>query len=184
LNSRHANVMMRLLWEVQSYDGSVHYDVLVSSRGGETISLSLSLARSLPWPLRGILRWTEADLVQVNGRRLTIESATCFLDVLWNKIPLMEKIVDLCLLKDELERERLLSMTMRCKMVWTHCGELMAYTPQRPPRAGCASAGSLSSSWKVWCQSIWHTSVFSNVRLLAKLPDTSTPACTSWTSRV
>jgi putative peptide maturation system protein len=105
LNSRHADVMMRLLWEVQSYDGSVHYDVLVSSRGGETISLSLSPARSLPWPLRGILRWTEADLVQVNGRRLTIESATCFLDVLWNKIPLMEKIIDLCLLKDELERE-------------------------------------------------------------------------------
>jgi NAD(P)H-hydrate repair Nnr-like enzyme with NAD(P)H-hydrate dehydratase domain len=34
LNSRHADVMMRLLWEVQSYDGSVHYDVLVSSRGG------------------------------------------------------------------------------------------------------------------------------------------------------
>src|ERR1700704_6061457 len=70
VEANHPEVRMQLLWEVESYDNSVHYDVLVRPESGDTISISVCRDHALPWPLRGVGRWTEANLVQVNGRML------------------------------------------------------------------------------------------------------------------
>src|SRR5689334_2787862 len=85
LQARHRDVEMELLWEEEAYDHSLHYDVLMRSRGKGTVSISFATDRGLPWPLRGVKRSTDANLLQVNGKMLTMEDAFTFLDVLWNE---------------------------------------------------------------------------------------------------
>ena len=102
----HPELSMQLLWEVEAYDNSLHYDVIiVRPKTGDTVSISVCQDRALPWPLRGVLRWTEANVVQVNGRMLTMEDTVGFLDVLWDEAPLMERMVNACLIRQELERD-------------------------------------------------------------------------------
>lgn len=102
--ARHPGLPMELVWEEESYDGSLHYDVLVRGKDGTTLSVSLNNDGALPWPLRGVRRWSDADLAQVNGRILKIQEAVGFLDVLWNEAPVMERVVNVCLLRDELDQ--------------------------------------------------------------------------------
>jgi putative peptide maturation system protein len=104
LQARHLGVELELVWEEESFDHSFHYDLLVRPEGGDTVSMSVARERALPWPLRGVRRFTEANLVQVNGRMLTMERAVGFLDVLWNEAPIHERMIDSCLVREELER--------------------------------------------------------------------------------
>jgi len=104
VQARHPETVMELVWELESYDHSFHYDVLVRPGTGPTLSMSVCRDQSLPWPLRGVRRWTDANLVQVNGRMLTMEDAVAFLDVLWNEAPILERIVEACLIREELEK--------------------------------------------------------------------------------
>src|SRR4051794_17480171 len=64
---RHPDLAIDLLAEEQAYDNSVHYDLLLRRVGEGTVSLSYCPERAIPWPLRGVHRWTEADLVRVNA---------------------------------------------------------------------------------------------------------------------
>lgn len=105
LATAHPGIHMQLLWNTEAYDESVHYDVLVHPDHGDTVSVSLSSNHALPWPLRGIQRWTEANLVQVNGQTLTVEGAIGLLDVLWNEAPVMERMVNACLIREQLARD-------------------------------------------------------------------------------
>jgi putative peptide maturation system protein len=108
VEAEHPEVSMQLLWEVEAYDGSLHYDVLVRPSDGSTVSISICRDRALPWPLRGIRRWSEANLVQVDGRVLTMEDAVLFLDVMWNEAPIMQRMIDACIIRDELTRSPIL----------------------------------------------------------------------------
>src|SRR5262245_49738026 len=63
LQEQHPETGVDLLWEEEAYDQSVHYDALLRLSGEGTISLSFCPERALPWPLRGVQRWSEADLV-------------------------------------------------------------------------------------------------------------------------
>lgn len=54
--------------------------------------------------MRGVHHYSEANVVQVNGRTMTMEEAVVFLDVIWNKAPLMEQMLNTCLVKAELEK--------------------------------------------------------------------------------
>jgi putative peptide maturation system protein len=96
---------LELLWEEEPYDGSVHYDLLLRDVDRATISMSYCPDRALPWPLRGVHRFSEANILQVNGRMLTMEEAVTHLDALWNEAPLMQRMVDACLIREELERQ-------------------------------------------------------------------------------
>lgn len=104
LQARHREVELELVWEEEAYDHSLHYDVLLRKAGTGTVSISFAGERGLPWPLRGVKRWSDANLLQVNGKMLTMEEAVTFLDVLWNHAPLMERMVNACLVREELER--------------------------------------------------------------------------------
>src|SRR5688572_29613622 len=66
VQQQHAETPMELLWEEEAFDGFVHYDTLLRLPEGGTVSLSFCPARALPWPLRGLHRWSDADLVRVN----------------------------------------------------------------------------------------------------------------------
>jgi hypothetical protein len=49
------------------------------------VSLSFCPDEELPWPLRGVGRWSDKDLVRVNNTLLRVEDAIAFLDFIWNE---------------------------------------------------------------------------------------------------
>jgi len=103
IQSEHPDIGLELVWEQESFDGSLHYDVLVRADGA-TVSVSFCRDGALPWPLRGVRRWSDADLMQVNGRILTMQDAVALLDVVWREAPILERLVDVSLIRDELDQ--------------------------------------------------------------------------------
>ena len=104
VRDRHPGTSIDVVWEDQAFDGSMHYDALIRPPGGRTISLSVCAATELPWPLRGLQRWRDSDLLRVNGIALPVASAIAQLDVLWEKTQLMQRLVDSCLIEEALRR--------------------------------------------------------------------------------
>jgi putative peptide maturation system protein len=106
LRGPHADTRMQLLWDQQAYDGSVHYDLLLEPKGGGgTVSLSWCPDSAVPWPLRGVHRWSDAELLRVNSVVLRVEDAVTFLDCVWREAPLRTRMIDVCLIREELARE-------------------------------------------------------------------------------
>src|SRR6185295_2519935 len=64
LQKQYSGVGMQLIWEEETYDRSVHYDALINLPDEGTISISYCDDRAKPWPLRGVHRWSDADLVR------------------------------------------------------------------------------------------------------------------------
>jgi putative peptide maturation system protein len=105
LQGRFPELQLDLLWEEEAYDQSVHYDVLVHHPGEGTVSLSWCPDRSLPWPLRGARRWSEADLVRVNEVVLKVDQAVACLDFIWDEARIVDRLVNVCLIQETLEKE-------------------------------------------------------------------------------
>jgi putative peptide maturation system protein len=94
-----------LLWEEETYDGSVHYDALLSRAGQGTFSVSYCAERGVPWPMRGVHRWREGDLVRVNETVLTVDRAIANLDFIWDEAPIVERLINACLIDQALTRD-------------------------------------------------------------------------------
>jgi len=95
---------MELLWELEPYDHSVHYDVLLRHSADCTVSLAVSGGRALPWPMRGVQRWSDSDLVRVNNTLLRVEQAIGLLDFIWDEARIATRLVDACLIQEELRK--------------------------------------------------------------------------------
>src|SRR3989442_1755928 len=98
LQKSHPDIEMDLLWEEEAYDQSVHYDILLCLSGEGTVSLSFCPDRILPWPLRGVHRWGERDLVRVNNTLLKVDQAIACLDFIWDEAPIINRLVNVCLI--------------------------------------------------------------------------------------
>jgi putative peptide maturation system protein len=107
LRGRHPGLTIDLLAEEEAFDQSIHYDALLQCSGQGTVSLSYCPERAVPWPLRGVHRWDEADLVQVNTNVLRVDAAIACLDFIWNEAPTIERLVNMCIMQEELDREPL-----------------------------------------------------------------------------
>jgi putative peptide maturation system protein len=108
VRARHAQTSIELVWEDQSFDGSLHYDALVRPAGeNKTVSISVCPDDALPWALRGLHRWRDSDLLRVNGVTMAVEQAVSQLDVLWEKAPLMQRLIDSCIIEGELQRRNI-----------------------------------------------------------------------------
>jgi putative peptide maturation system protein len=107
LRGRHPGLAIDLLAEEEAFDQSIHYDALLQSSGQGTVSLSYCPERAVPWPLRGVHRWNEGDLVQVNANVLQVGTAIACLDFIWNEAPTIERLVNMCIIQEELDREPL-----------------------------------------------------------------------------
>ncbi len=105
MRSRHPATSIDLVWEEQAFDSSRHYDALVRPQGFRgTVSLSVCHDDTLPWPLRGLQPWRDSELLRVNGTVMPVENAIQQLDLLWQRKPLMQRLVDSCLIESELQR--------------------------------------------------------------------------------
>jgi putative peptide maturation system protein len=105
LRARHPGAEIEVVWEEQAFDRSMHYDALIRPPGGATISMSVCPDSELPWPLRGLQRWKDSDLVRVNTTVMSVADAIAKIDVLWEKAPLMQRVIDSCLIEEALARE-------------------------------------------------------------------------------
>lgn len=105
LRGGHPDLQIDLLAEQEAFDESIHYDALLRRAGEGTISLSWCPERAIPWPLRGVHRWSEGDLVRVNGRVLQVDAAMACLDFIWDEMHVIQRLVDMCIMQEELERE-------------------------------------------------------------------------------
>ena len=52
----------------------------------------------------GVRRWNEGDLVRVNAKVLQMEAAIC-LDFIWDEATTMERLVNLSVIREELDRQ-------------------------------------------------------------------------------
>ncbi len=105
VRERHPETPVDLVWEEEAYDGAVHYDALLQLPDSGTVALSYCADRGLPWPLRGVHRWSDADLVRVNATILKVDQAIGCLDFLWEDRRLMDRLVNVCLIEEELSRD-------------------------------------------------------------------------------
>jgi putative peptide maturation system protein len=100
----HAPVAIDLVWEEEACDESVHYDALLHLEGVGTVSLSFCPAGALPWPLRGVQRLNDKDLLRVNRTLISVSEAVAMLDFIWGEAPILERLINLALIREELER--------------------------------------------------------------------------------
>lgn len=92
----------RVVSSREEYDSSRHFDVLLSDADG-TYTVSFAPPDGLPWPLRGVHRWNEGDLLRVNGTILRIQQAIASLDFVWERDDLLDHLVNVCLIDEELD---------------------------------------------------------------------------------
>jgi putative peptide maturation system protein len=107
LHADHSDMKMELIWEEQTYDRSVHYDMLLHPPTRGTVSLSFCPDRGLPWPLRGVHRHSARDLLRVNKTVLQVAQAIACLDFMWEDARAMKRLVNVCLLQEALEEDPL-----------------------------------------------------------------------------
>ena len=92
---------VELVWSSEAYDGSRDYALLL--RGDDQGWLSIASSRShLPWPLRGVRRWREEDVVRVNNRVVKMEDAVAFLEIESPRTQVARRLVDSSLMQEAL----------------------------------------------------------------------------------
>ncbi|MDQ3654772.1 MAG: TIGR04500 family putative peptide maturation system protein [Chloroflexota bacterium] len=105
LQERYPAIRIDLLWEEETYDDSLHYDILMRRPDEGTISLAYCPDRALPWPTRGVQRWSEGHLMRVNGKVVRVAQAVACMDFIWDEAPVAERLVNASLVQAELERD-------------------------------------------------------------------------------
>jgi putative peptide maturation system protein len=103
LRQRHPDTEMELVWEEQAYDSSLHYDLLLRRPGEGTVSLSFCPDRVLPWPLRGVQRLSDRQIVRVNNTVLDVSQAIACIDFLWDEARVVNRLVNVCLVQEALQ---------------------------------------------------------------------------------
>jgi putative peptide maturation system protein len=103
LRAEHPGVALELVWEEEAAEARYHYDLLIVQPGEGTLSLSLTADDGVPFPLRGLQKWKEMEVVRVDGRSLWMFEAAPLLDPLWGEARIHDRLIELCLLRRELE---------------------------------------------------------------------------------
>ncbi len=112
LRQRHTGTDLSLTVDVEPYDASAAYHVSIHDRGGPAWSLAKAPSGGLPWPLRGVVRSTERDLLRVGERVLQVDEAIACLDHVWSDERLTERLVAATLVQQAIE-ERSLTLDAR-----------------------------------------------------------------------
>jgi putative peptide maturation system protein len=107
LAQQHPDLVLDLVHDSESYDGSTSYQLLVRTSDGRTWSVGLAAAAELPWPLRGVTRSSEHHLLRVDGRTVEVSEAIAALDHVWADEHLLQRIVDAALIAAAVDERHL-----------------------------------------------------------------------------
>jgi putative peptide maturation system protein len=103
LAAAHGGARVTLCFEREAHGNAFHYDAVLDEPEGAT-TLRHAADRGLPFVLRGAERLTDRDLVRVDAQVLKVRDAIALLDFVWGERPLIERILDVCVIEAELER--------------------------------------------------------------------------------
>jgi putative peptide maturation system protein len=101
LRARHPELWMNIVWEQETYEGTIHYDILVGDEAG-TYSLSYCADEELPWPVRGIQRFNESVVLRVNDAPIRISHAITSLDYAWHTLHIGRHLIHMSLIDQEI----------------------------------------------------------------------------------
>jgi putative peptide maturation system protein len=103
LRARYPELRIELVWE-DDFGGRPQYELMMGARGDATACLALVPPETSPFAMRGSQRWTEAQLVCVDGRRVFVHEAMVLLDGIWDEARVLGRLVDCYVVARELER--------------------------------------------------------------------------------
>lgn len=106
LKARHPGHWMNLVWEQETYGGSVHYDILLADDAG-TYSLSYCADEEVPWPARGLQRVNESLVLRVNDDPVFITQAITSLDHAWSTLHIGRHLIHMSLIDQEIRNSGL-----------------------------------------------------------------------------
>ncbi len=101
LQQQVPDTTLDLLWEEQAYDGSFHYDLLLRL-SDRTISIGICPDKALPWPMRGVQRWTDKHLLRVNATLMKVDQGIACLDQYLEDTAVMVRLINACIIEEEL----------------------------------------------------------------------------------
>lgn len=92
-----------IVWAEQVFASRFEYDLLIGHPTLGTVSLGLTPRDGVPFPLRGVQRWGEMEVVRVNHRSLSMYEVAPMRDPYWGEARIYQRIVDYCIVRRELE---------------------------------------------------------------------------------
>jgi putative peptide maturation system protein len=103
LRERLPDFELELVWDEEDLGDVVTYELLLARDGG-TVTMSLAPDIGLPFALRGMQRWRDAQVLRVDGRPMWWHEALTFLEPLWGEVRVLERLVDAMIVRRECER--------------------------------------------------------------------------------
>lgn len=104
LGARHPAHWINMVWEQESFGGTIHYDILIGSEDG-THALSYCADEDTPWPVRGLQRVNESMVLRVNDEPVRIYEAITSLDYAWHTLHIGRHLIDMSLIAQALRAE-------------------------------------------------------------------------------
>lgn len=101
LRHRHPGLQIDLVWDREPYLRTVSYELLLHAGGVDTVTIAYCPDRGVPWPIRGVQRHCEADVVKVDGIMVRVDQVIQLLDFIWDDVHLTHSLVDTSLLQQE-----------------------------------------------------------------------------------
>ena len=105
LRTAHPRHRVDLATDTEPYDGRITFDVVGRQDNDVTVSIAVSSGPGLPWPLRGVVRAAEHDLLRVGQVRMTVSDALTAVDFIWDDRSLLTHLVDTCIVGATLDEE-------------------------------------------------------------------------------
>jgi putative peptide maturation system protein len=104
LQRQHPALELDLAAAPNDFDGSQDLHLLIAGLVEGTVSMAYDPPEALPWPLRGLQRWSNDLLGTVDGHPVTVGEAMVLVECLGTDVPVIRRIVDNAVLKRELRR--------------------------------------------------------------------------------
>lgn len=104
LRRRYPRTRLRLVWQREEYDGTLHYDLLLTDPGRGTTSLAYCPDRALPWPLIGGQWAGDRVVLRVDGVAVELDEVIAQLHVLRDD-PVADRLVAGAVIRQELAAE-------------------------------------------------------------------------------
>ena len=107
VSERHPESAIRIVGHERPIDGARRYQALMRSAClGGTIRIGFHPDDGLPWTVRLARKWTDRDLLRVNGSSLGVGEAIAVLDLLdsGGDPQRLRRLVDLCLIREALQK--------------------------------------------------------------------------------
>ncbi len=104
LRDDHPALRLNLVAHVEPFDGSLAHDVVVRD-GSDTLAIGTTRGPGLPWPLRGVTKAGEQQLLRVNGQELDVTRALACLDAVFDDRSALLTLIHSCLVAEVLDEE-------------------------------------------------------------------------------